>query len=142
MNGLGALGFALITALCFGAAPILARAGLVKVDPGLGLVVRTLTVCLALLGWLFISGRGGDLLKVEPRSLAFLAGEGVLAALIGHLAYFYALRAGEASQVVPVVSAFPVVAVILGVLFLGESPGVTRWAGVTLIVLGVILVRR
>ncbi len=137
-----AVSFALITAAFFGAAPILARLGLARVDPGLGLVVRTFSVGLVLLVWLLASGRLADIGRMDSRSLMFLAGEGVLASLLGHLAYFYALKAGEASQVVPVVSAFPVVAFVLGITVLGETATPTRWLGAALVVVGVVLLRR
>lgn len=141
MKPMTAVSFALITAALFGVAPILARLGLAKVDPGLGLVVRTFAVATALLVWLLASGRLTDLASMDTRSFMFLAGEGVLASLLGHLAYFYALRAGEASQVVPVVSAFPVVAFILGVTVLGETATPGRWIGAALVVAGVVLLR-
>jgi len=71
-----AIGFALITAALFGAAPIPARLGLARVDPGLGLVVRTFAVATVLpaatLSWQLM----------DTRSMLCLAGEGVLASVL------------------------------------------------------------
>jgi transporter family protein len=61
---------------------------------------------------------------------AFLTG--ILGGL-GNLAFFQALvKGGEASIVSPVTALFPMVTVLLAVLFLKERLGRTQWAGLAL----------
>jgi transporter family protein len=61
---------------------------------------------------------------------AFLTG--ILGGL-GNLAFFQALvKGGEASIVSPVTALFPMVTVLLAVLFLKERLGLSQWAGLAL----------
>lgn len=55
---------------------------------------------------------------------------------------FFALTKGDASQIVPAGSAYPVVTLIGSALFLGESITVPRIVGTLLVVAGVILISR
>lgn len=52
---------------------------------------------------------------------------------------FVALGLGEASTVIPVSAAYPAVAVVLSVLFLGETVTVARIMGLLLVIAGVVL---
>ena len=56
--------------------------------------------------------------------------------------FFYALTKGEASQVTPVTSAYPVVTVIGSALFLAEKITLVRGLGTALVVAGVVLLSR
>mgnify|MGYP000038301110 CR=1 FL=1 len=134
-------GFALVGMLFWGLAPVLGKLGLTKVSPALGLTIRSFTVSLFLLGWLLMSGKAGELSRVDARTWAFVAAEGVLASLLGHLAYYYALKFGEASRVTPVMAAFPLVTVALGIIFLGEKLTLAKIGGAAMVVVGVLLIR-
>lgn len=73
--------------------------------------------------------------------LVYVALSGALAA--GAFPLFnVALKAGDASQVVPVSATYPVVTLVLAALFLTESLTTLRVAGVGLIVGGIVLVSR
>ncbi|MBC7289258.1 MAG: DMT family transporter [Armatimonadetes bacterium] len=76
-----------------------------------------------------------------PR-VAFLAmaASGLLGGFLGTLLYYVAVRFEEVSRVVPVTATYPVVAFILGALFLRESVTVPKVAGLVLIVAGLALV--
>jgi transporter family protein len=56
--------------------------------------------------------------------------------------FFVALTRGEASTVVPVTSAYPVVTLIGAALFLSEPITLTRALGTALVVAGVVLISR
>jgi uncharacterized membrane protein len=56
--------------------------------------------------------------------------------------FFYALTKGEASQVTPATSAYPVVTVIGSALFLSEKITLVRGIGTALVVAGVVLLSR
>ncbi|MBM3700715.1 MAG: hypothetical protein FJW68_07405 [Actinobacteria bacterium] len=75
------------------------------------------------------------------KGFSFIALEGIFASLIGHFAYYYALKLGETSKIVPITSAFPVITVILAVVFLAEKMTVYKGEGIALIVAGIYLIR-
>ena len=62
------------------------------------------------------------------------------AAAGGLIFFFYALSKGDASVVVPTTSAYPVVAMVGGALFLSESITVTRLIGTALVIAGVVVI--
>src|SRR5439155_1544544 len=65
-----------------------------------------------------------------------------LAASSALILFFYALTKGEASQVTPVTSAYPVVTVIGSALFLSEKITLVRGLGTALVIAGVVLLSR
>lgn len=137
----GAFFWAAVTALFWGLAPVVEKLGLAKVAPTVAMSVRSFTVSLLMLAYLGASGQLGRLGQVDLRSLAFIALGAVLAGLLGQLTYFLALKQGLTSSVVPVVGAYPLVAALLGFLFLGERVTLLKAAGALLIAVGVALVR-
>jgi transporter family protein len=56
--------------------------------------------------------------------------------------FFYALTKGDASQVAPATSAYPIVTVIGSALFLSEKITLVRGVGTGLVVAGVVLLSR
>lgn len=132
--------FAFLTALCWGAAPILGKMGLAKLPPFLALSLRSFTISIILLAAGLISGNFKNL-QVDARSFIFIAAEGIMASLLGQLAYYYALKNSEASKVVPVSSSFPLITLALAFLFLNESITLKKILGTMLVILGIILIR-
>jgi uncharacterized membrane protein len=66
----------------------------------------------------------------------FLSG----AALAGGIGFYYvALRGERLSIVVPLTAVYPLVAILLGMLFLGERLSPLQWAGIGLTTAGVML---
>ncbi|NPV28849.1 MAG: EamA family transporter [Firmicutes bacterium] len=137
-----ALIFALIGLIFWGIAPLFGKIGLVQTAPGLALFIRSATITAILLVWLVGSGQAAGLAAVPPRGWLFIGLEGVCASLLGHLAYYTALKAGEVSVVSPIMASFPVVTVLLAFLLLGEKYTPGKLLGTLLIVVGVFLVRR
>jgi transporter family protein len=133
--------FALLAALFFGLAPVLEKRGLGEVEPLPGLFIRSAVVFSALLLAVVVSGKARALHGVDRNTVLFLGAGGICGALIGHLFYYYALKAGKASEVVPVASIYPLVAVALAVLLLGEKVTLHKVAGAVLIAVGVMLIK-
>ena len=66
----------------------------------------------------------------------FLSG----AALAGGIGFYYvALRGERLSIVVPLTAVYPLVAILLGMLFLGERLSLLQWVGIGLTTAGVML---
>ena len=64
-----------------------------------------------------------------------------MAGLIGMLTYFFALKKGATSQIVPIAATYPLVTALLSVIILSEHVTVLRLVGTVLIVLGIWLVQ-
>jgi len=61
--------------------------------------------------------------------------------VIGQLCFYHALKIGEVSRVVPVGASYPVLACILGILFLREPITWEKASGIVLVVIGTFLLR-
>ena len=132
---------ALFTALCWGIAPLLGKAGLQRVDPLTGVALRTFAISGGVLLLLAVTGNLDGFRPLTPRATLFLALDGLLAGLVGQFAYYAALKYGDASRVVPVASAFPAVAFLGGVLFFAERVTPLKTLGVLLILAGILVMR-
>ena len=134
--------FAILASVIWGFAPALEKVGLDgRIDPFLGIVIRTIPIAvIATLGLAFM-GRFNAITAVDLRSALFVAAGGIVAGLMGQLAFYAALKGGEASIVVPVAATYPLVALIVSVIFLGEAVTAQKVLGIGLVVGGVALLK-
>jgi len=132
---------AVITLIFWGIAPIFGKLGLAKISPMLGLAIRSFIVSIIMLILVFATGTYREFSALTLKGFSFIALEGIFASLIGHFAYYYALKLGETSNIVPITSAFPIVTVILAVTFLSEKMTLFKGGGIMLIIAGLILMR-
>ena len=133
--------FAGIAMILWGVAPILGKLGLGNLQPLTALTIRSLLISLLLIVVITVRGQWDLVAGAAVKDVAFIGLEGICAALLGQLAYYYALKIGEVSRVSPIVSAFPLVALFLGILFLGEKLSVYKVIAAILIVAGMILMK-
>ena len=134
--------FALLTAVIWGMAPAVEKAGLAgRLDPYVGVVIRTIPITITSLAGLLFMGRWNELAQVDARSALLVTAGGLLAGFLGQLTLYTALKAGEASVVVSIAATYPLVALVVSVLFLGESLTLQKAAGAALVVGGVILLK-
>lgn len=133
---------ALFGMICWGLAPIFAKLGLSGVNPLAGLVLRTYISAAILTGWVLCNGTLTHVKAIPPQSWLLIGIEGILATLIGDLAYYAALKYGEVSFVTLVMSCSPLVSITTAVLFLGEQLTLTRLIGAFLIVGGIGLIMK
>lgn len=131
---------ALFGAICWGIAPVFGKLGLARVDPSLGLAVRTLMAAMLASLWLVGTGRFDQVREVPPDAWVLIGLEGVLATLVGDLAYYAALKWGAASDVALVLASAPLVTLWVSASFLAEEMTWARLAGAVCIVVGLILV--
>ncbi|HDS1221571.1 transporter [Stenotrophomonas maltophilia] len=128
--GLSAI-FAALTAL-------FAKMGVKGVDPDLAMSLRTLVVAAVILPLVVATGKWSNPLLLPGRTQLFL----VLSALAtgaSWLFYFRALQVGELAKVAVVDKLSVVLAVGLAFLLLGERPAPREWAGIGLVLAGVIV---
>lgn len=129
--------WALLAAVFAAATALFAKGGVAGVDPDLATLLRTIVVVLVLAPLLAMTGKL-SLPRLPTPALAFLALSG-LATGASWICYFRALSLGPVSQVAPVDKLSVVLTALFGVIFLGETLSPWGWAGIALIVVGVLL---
>lgn len=141
MNGKAYI-LALLTAFIWGIAPIFEKMGLSgKIEPYVAVVVRTIPIVIVSFLGLFFMGRMESLSQLATRDVVYVAIGGLLAGFLGQITIYSALKTGEASVVVPIAATYPLVAMTVAVLFLGEPITWQKVAGVVLVVCGVLLLK-
>jgi transporter family protein len=130
-----------ITALLWGATPILEKMGLAKVDPLVGVTVRSTIVTVGLFLLTFILGKGRALVSLDGKSILLFGASGMMAGLLGMWTYYMALKMEATSKIVPIAACYPLVTALLSVLILHEGLSVSRVVGTALIVSGIWLVK-
>lgn len=133
--------FALLTAAFWGAATVLDKLALVRIQPLVGVVVRSLAISVVAVAALAATFRERTWENVDARSWLFIITAGMFSGLLGQWTYYKALKYAEASRVVPIVGGYPLIAFVLGVLVLGESITAQKLFGVVLVVGGIVLLR-
>ena len=117
---------------------ILGKAGIQGVESNLGTAIRTGVVLV--MAWLMVlvTGKAGAVRQVPRRELAFICLSGV-ATGASWLCYFKALQLGDVSRVAPLDKFSVPLAMLLGVLVLGEPCDPKTVAGGILITAGALL---
>jgi len=129
--------WAILAAFIWGIVPLLEKLGLAKVAPLAGLFYR----CCGVLIGLFLLGafivKPQEIKSVDLKSILLLALGGFLASFVAQICFYNGLKIGDISKVVPISGTYPLIAFILGVLFLGESITLTKMLGVVFVILGI-----
>lgn len=118
--------FAILSAVFAAATSILAKVGIEGVNSNLATAIRTVVVLVMAWVVVFVTTKSQDasltstIKAITPHSWIFLILSG-LATGASWLCYFYALKIGDASKVVPVDKCSIVLTTIFAVIFLGES---------------------
>ena len=126
-----------LTAILWGATPVLEKIGLGKVDPITGVTIRSIAVTLSLIIYLIFSGKIKGVLNADPKSVMIFSITGIMAGLLGMITYFAALKKAPSSQVVPIAAIYPLIAAVLSVIILGEKVTILRITGTILIIIGI-----
>jgi len=130
-----------ITTLLWGTTPIIEKMGLSRVDPFVGVTVRSTIVTVILLLFTFLLGKGKALLSMDGKSIFLFGLSGLMAGFIGMWTYYTALKMGPTSKIVPISACYPLITSLLSILILREGVTLERIIGTALIVSGVWLVR-
>ncbi len=130
-----------MTTLLWGSTPILEKIGLAKVDPLIGVTVRSAIVTAGLFILTFLLGKGRALIEIDGRSILLFGASGMMAGLLGMWTYYGALKMEATSKIVPIAACYPLVTALLSVLVLKEGITFHRVLGTALIVSGIWLVK-
>ena len=131
--------WAILAAVFAALTAIFAKVGIENVDSDYATFIRTLIIAAVLLVMLSVLGKWQSPGQLSGRTWLFLTLSG-LATGASWLAYFRALKLGDAARVAPLDKLSIVLVAIFGVVFLGEKLAPANWLGVALILAGVLLV--
>ena len=151
-----ALFYALVAVLAWGLAPIFDKILKQGLSSWTAVFLRTIVVMVMIT---IVAIQSGALTEIREMFAAGAAahGEGdepvaawlivvaaigsaLLAGLIGQVAYYHALGYADASRVVPITAAYPMVAALAAIALFREPITVPKLAGTALIVVGIIMV--
>jgi transporter family protein len=131
----------IVTTLLWGFTPILEKVALTKVDPLVGVTIRSALVTAGLFILTFLVGKGKALVEVDGRSFLLFGASGMMAGLLGMWTYYAALKMEATSKIVPIAASYPLVTALLSVLILREEVTLPRVVGTALIVIGIWFVK-
>lgn len=129
--------WALLSAVFAALTAIFAKVGIENIDSDFATLIRTGVIIVVLSGIVLGLGKFQPLDTISGKTWLFLVLSG-FATGASWLAYFRALKLGQAAEVAPIDKLSVVLVAIFGVLFLGEKLTVQSWIGVGLIALGAV----
>jgi transporter family protein len=132
----------LVTMVLWGSTPLIEKLGLKDVDPLMGIFIRSLVITVILFVFYLFSGRINELTKISVKNFSLFAASGIMAGLVGMWTYFYLLKGGMTSKIVPIAASYPLITAVLSILVLGEQVTLQRIIGIILTIIGIILVKQ
>ena len=130
---------AILSALFAALTSILAKLGIKDVSSNLATAIRTSFVLMITWGIVFWQKETSGIVNISKNSWVFL----ILSAIATGLSwvfYFYALKLGEASKVVPIDKLSLVLTIIFAALILGEKITLIKGIGTILMVAGTLVI--
>ena len=118
---------------------ILAKIGIKNVDSNLATAIRTSVILLFTWGIVFAQGTSSSIAQIGKISWTFLILSG-LATGLSWIFYFYALKIGEASKVVPIDKLSLVLTIIFAALILKEKITIQAIFGVIFMTVGALMI--
>ncbi len=131
-----------ITMFLWGATPLLEKIGLKEVEPLTGILIRSGTITIVLLVIYLFNGRIHELTKISLKNYSLFAASGIMAGLVAMWTYYYLLKTGMTSKIVPIAASYPFITVILSIVILGEQVTFQRIIGIGFTIAGIILIQQ
>lgn len=132
------IGAAVLSAFFAGITAVLAKCGIRKTDSDVATALRTVVVLIFSWVMVFLVGSQKTIGEISGKSLVFLVLSG-LATSASWLCYYYAIRNGTVSVVVPIDKMSILVTVVFSYLFLKEKISKKAAAGLVLMLAGTLL---
>ena len=130
--------YALLSAVFAALTAIFAKVGIKGVDTDLATAIRTVVILILAWGIAFFRGGTNTIHTLTRHSILFLVLSGISTGL-SWIFYFKALQMGKVSLVAPVDKASVAIAIILSIIFLGETLTLKMAIGATMIIAGTII---
>jgi transporter family protein len=131
-----------VTMFLWGATPLLEKIGLKEVEPLTGILIRSGTITIVLLVIYLFNGRIHELTKISLKNYSLFAASGIMAGLVAMWTYYYLLKTGMTSKIVPIAAAYPFITAILSIIILGEQVTFQRMIGIGFTIAGIILIQQ
>ncbi|MYM82701.1 EamA family transporter [Duganella sp. FT50W] len=132
------IAFALASAVFAALTAIFGKLGVVGINSNLATFIRTIVILVVIAGIVTLRGEWRSPAGIGMRSWLFLVLSAIATGL-SWLCYYHALQLGPVSKVAPLDKLSVALAIILGVLFLGETLTWPAALGAALIVAGSII---
>jgi transporter family protein len=131
--------YALLSAFFAALTAIFAKVGIKGVDSDLATAIRTIVILI--IAWAIAIFRGGtsSINTLSKSNILFLCLSGIATGL-SWIFYFKALQMGKVSQVAAVDKLSIAIAILLSVIFLGESLTIKTAVGAVLIICGTLII--
>lgn len=129
--------FAILSAVFAAATSLLANVGIENVDSNLATAIRTSVVLVLAWGIVFCRGEGEYVKELKGKELVFLLLSGV-ATGVSWLCYYYAIRNGQVSVVVPIDRLSILVTVLFSLAVFREKLSAKGWIGLALLTAGTV----
>lgn len=130
---------AFLSAIFAALTSILAKIGIKDINSNLATAIRTTVILLFTWGIVISQGTVSSIKQIDKNSFIFLILSGVATGL-SWLFYFYALKVGEASKVVPIDKLSLVITIIFAALILKEKVTVQVILGTIMMSVGAIVI--
>ncbi|WP_210486242.1 EamA family transporter [Rufibacter aurantiacus] len=130
--------YALLSAIFAALTAIFAKVGIKGVDSDLATAIRTVVILVLAWSIVLVKGSLGTVTTLSRTNWTFLLLSGVATGL-SWIFYFKALQLGKVSQVATVDKASVDIAILLSVLFLGETLTLKTAIGAGLIIAGTLV---
>lgn len=127
--------YALLAALFAALTAVFAKVGIKGVSADLATAIRTVIILVLAWAIVFYKGEWKGWQQLTRQNILFLVLSGIATGL-SWIFYFKALSIGKVSQVAPVDKLSVALAILLSILFLGETPDWKTLAGAALIIGG------
>jgi bacterial/archaeal transporter family protein len=131
-----------VTMLFWGATPLLEKLGLKEVEPLTGILIRSGAITIVLLVVYLFNGRIHELTKISFKNYALFTASGIMAGLVAMWTYYYLLRTGMTSKIVPIAASYPFITALLSIVILGEQVTFQRIIGIGFTIAGIILIQQ
>ncbi len=129
---------ALLSAIFAAATSLLAKVGVREVNSNLATAIRTCVVFVAAWAIAAFSGEARQIKEVTKKDLLFLVLSGV-ATGASWMCYYYAIKYGQVSVVVPIDKASILITVFFSLAVFKEKLSAKAWAGLSLLTVGTVL---
>ena len=131
--------WALLAAIFAAFTAIFAKLGVNDLPSDFATLLRTLVVIAVLVVLVTATGQWRPVSSIPARAVLFLVLSG-LATGASWLAYFRALKLGDAARVAPIDKLSVVLVAVFAAVFLGESLKLVNWIGIAFVAVGALLV--
>ncbi|MDF2571158.1 MAG: EamA-like transporter family protein [Sporomusa sp.] len=131
--------YAFLAVLCLGLAPLFGKSALYTINPITTLVIRTFIATALVSIWLITTRTYIGFTTLSLSSWLLIGMEAILAAVLGELAYFYALQKGDVYEIAVLMSCAPLVTIFLGSLFWSQPLSLRHIIGAFIVTIGLVV---